>query len=278
MNNLNDSKVDLLTTRDLDFHGRRVRNAGNSISAQDYVTRKELEAASSESVLTKLFNKLIALPRDILTRLISPPFDATNALIISKADRVTPIVTFDTLTPEVNVASTNFYLSKYGVDGGYLNRRANGTLASPTQVLANERIGYWIGTAYHSGSAYANTAGISFYASENQTNTARGSLMQFETVITGATARAVRFKVDGNGDFVIVQNVGFFNATPAAQQTLNAYTTDSEAGAYSGLATALGGTPYAAVSDLNALRTAYENLRASYDDLRAKLKITTLVL
>lgn len=45
-------------------------------------------------------------------------------------------------------------------------------------------------------------------------------------------------------------------------RTLAAYTPDSESGAYTGIDNAQGGTPYAQLTDLNALRVAYENLRA----------------
>jgi hypothetical protein len=45
--------------------------------------------------------------------------------------------------------------------------------------------------------------------------------------------------------------------------------------AYTGLDNAQGSTPYAKVSDLNALRTAYENLRTSYDNL---LQVVTALI
>lgn len=72
-------------------------------------------------------------------------------------------------------------------------------------------------------------------------------------------------------------SIGFWGQTPASRQTLNAYTTDPETSAYSGIASGVGGTPYAQLSDLNILRLAYENLRLAYDDLRSKLKTTTLI-
>lgn len=86
------------------------------------------------------------------------------------------------------------------------------------------------------------------------------------------TNNTVRITLTGAG------SMGFFGAAAAAQQTLNAYTSDGEGVAYTGIATGVGGTPYAAVADLNTLRVAYQNLLASYDDLRTKLKATTLVL
>lgn len=74
-------------------------------------------------------------------------------------------------------------------------------------------------------------------------------------------------------------NVGFYGVTPVARptaytqnyttttRTIDAYTTDTESVAYTGIDNAQAGTVYATVADLNALRTAYENLRVSYDNL-----------
>jgi len=71
--------------------------------------------------------------------------------------------------------------------------------------------------------------------------------------------------------------LGFFGGTTAVQQVLNAYTSDGEGAAYTGIDNAQAGTVYATVADLNALRVAYETLRASYDDLRTKLQTSTIV-
>ena len=75
------------------------------------------------------------------------------------------------------------------------------------------------------------------------------------------------------------QKIGFWNVTPVVQpsaytqtystadKTLAAYTADTESSAYTGIDNAQGGTPYAQLTDLNALRVAYENLRAFTEDL-----------
>ena len=73
------------------------------------------------------------------------------------------------------------------------------------------------------------------------------------------------------------QKLGFWNATPVIQQVTNAYTSDGEGSAYTGIDNAQAGTVYAQLTDLNALRVAYETLRASYDDLLTKLKNTGIV-
>jgi hypothetical protein len=71
--------------------------------------------------------------------------------------------------------------------------------------------------------------------------------------------------------------LGFFGGTPATKQTFAAYTTDAESTAYTGIDNAQVGSVYASVSNLNALRVGYENLRAMCDDMRSKLQATTLV-
>ena len=53
--------------------------------------------------------------------------------------------------------------------------------------------------------------------------------------------------------------------------TLAAYTADDESAAYSSTPAAL--TDAATLVDLNALRTAYENLRAAFEDLRTQLDV-----
>jgi len=73
--------------------------------------------------------------------------------------------------------------------------------------------------------------------------------------------------------------VGFYGVTPVtrpaaltqtystADRTLSAYTADVESSAYTGVDNLQVGSVYALVADLNALRVAYENLRAFTEDL-----------
>ena len=73
------------------------------------------------------------------------------------------------------------------------------------------------------------------------------------------------------------QKQSFWGATPIVQPVLAAYTSDGEGAAYTGIDNAQAGAVYATVADLNALRVAYETLRAAYDDLRTKT-LTTGIL
>jgi hypothetical protein len=56
MSTLRDSKVDLLSTRLIDFHGRRITNASPSVDNYDYVTKKELldQIASLKDIIDNL--------------------------------------------------------------------------------------------------------------------------------------------------------------------------------------------------------------------------------
>lgn len=56
-----------------------------------------------------------------------------------------------------------------------------------------------------------------------------------------------------------------------ADRTISAYTSDPESGAYSGIDNAQVGSVYAQLADLNALRVAYENLRAFVEDVAQAL-------
>jgi len=76
---------------------------------------------------------------------------------------------------------------------------------------------------------------------------------------------------------VLGNKISFYNQTPIIQQSFIAYTADNESGAYTGIDNLQVGSVYAQLTDLNALRVAYENLRVAYEDLKTKLVATTLV-
>lgn len=68
------------------------------------------------------------------------------------------------------------------------------------------------------------------------------------------------------------QKLGLWGKAGVVQPVLAAYTADPESVAYTGQASGVAGTTYAKVADLNALRVAYENLRAGYEDHRTKMQ------
>jgi hypothetical protein len=259
--NLREARVDNLNVRDQDFHGRRITNAGDSKADQDYVTRKELNSATNQSILIKLIESLLNKARNIVTKLISPPTDSTTAIEFTKADQRTVILTMDTVNNRFIIPST------YDLFFGSTTNRLRIMYSTATQFAV---INAYDGANYRPINIDAGTTGLQLNVTSNG-----------PVIVGGATS-----------------TIGFFNAAAAAKQTLNAYTSDGEGVAYTGntlsttslqykdhagvnqtLSVVTGplATSLALVSELNQLRVAYETLRASYDDLRTKLQNTTLV-
>lgn len=85
----------------------------------------------------------------------------------------------------------------FGGDSGFLVRRANGTMAAKTAVLANERLGFIIGSAYGT-TGYTNNAAINFYAAENQSDTVHSTYITFDTAASTGN-RYERMRLDKNG-------------------------------------------------------------------------------
>lgn len=69
----------------------------------------------------------------------------------------------------------------------------------------------------------------------------------------------------------IVQPSAYTQTYSTADKTLNAYTSDPESSAYTGIDNLQVGAVYAQVADLNTLRVAYENLRVLTEDAVAML-------
>jgi len=106
------------------------------------------------------------------------------------------------------------------------------------------------------------------------THASRASRGKLTAYYTSTEQTAMAWDGDTGG-----LKLGFYGGTPVAKaaaytqtystadRTLAAYTADNESGAYSGIDNAQVGSVYAQLSDVNALRVAYENLRAFVEDL-----------
>lgn len=161
------------------------------------------------------------------------------------------------------------------------------TTTNASAVLEVARVEARISTA-STGGGTGFGVGQSFYAetATNGTNQQQGLISTSWIDATNAsrkakmglsvfdTAARLGIEIEASGTAV---KIGLFGGTTAVQQVLNAYTSDGEGAAYTGIDNAQAGTVYATVADLNQLRVAYETLRASYDDLRTKLQTSTLV-
>lgn len=91
-----------------------------------------------------------------------------------------------------------------------------------------------------------------------------------------AVREGMRIEADGSNPMIgflgataVVRPSAYTQTYSTADKTLGAYTADDESAAYTGIDNAQAGTVYAQVADVNALRVAYENLRAFVEDLAA---------
>ncbi|WP_413559925.1 tail fiber domain-containing protein [Bdellovibrio sp. HCB209] len=127
----------------------------------------------------------------------------------------TPVGKFDTVTSGSDTIAA-YVASRYDNDGttianAIVGRRARGTVAAPTAVQSGDRIFSILGTAYN-GSTWQNIGGIQMWASENQTATANGSFITFETnPASAAGARVERMRISDSG------NVGIGTSSPSGQ-------------------------------------------------------------
>lgn len=130
----------------------------------------------------------------------------------------------------------------------------------------------------------ADISGLAVNGADNmllgdQTNVANLYALALTSVLTQVGSNIV-YQATTSGAVVGYSggNLGFFGAAgttkgtftqtySTADPTLNAYASDPESGVYTGLATGLGGAPYASVTNLESLRVAYENLRGLTEDL-----------
>lgn len=102
---------------------------------------------------------------------------------------------------------------------GVVSRRNNGSYSNPTSVLSGERTAFYIGGSYD-GASYVNHAAINMWASENQTSTARGSYISFDTTSIGSAGRAERLRIDSNGNTSSLFNQSFANSSYAGKNVI----------------------------------------------------------
>jgi hypothetical protein len=347
-NSLRDSKVDLLSTQNIDFHGRRITNAGEAKSQSDYVTLGGLASyvvkfvkqsisdlgslltGDSLTTVNKLVKvgpsngqvKLSAISEDGTTiktngiKFLSGPSGTTTGLaysnILAAATAVQLALVKTTTAPADTAAIAG--IDCYSHDGvtaeqiaGTITFRANGLWTGSNHGTDIAFRGISTGSttltewarfsASHFGIGVTPTHRLHSYKGGDwqfkvqnpdagggywvmgQTDNAFGSGGGMLAFVPDSTSSANRtFALYNNGDVQFVKStaaLGFFGSTPAAKQTLSAYTTSNRSAAFVSTPGALGTA--ATLADLNTLRASYEVLRLAYDDLRTKLQTTTLV-
>ena len=115
-------------------------------------------------------------------------------------------------------ANSSYFLGS-GNDGGLLQLfGAGGTIASPTALTTNGRIGGLFGRGY-AETGYSNAvAAIEYYAGATFTDTSTPTYMTFGTTASGATTRTERGKFTSAGIFGVVTGVSvgtsYYSTTP----------------------------------------------------------------
>ena len=97
-----------------------------------------------------------------------------------------------------------------------------------------------------------------------------GGYYEYSANVTiNTVTKAAPHFMDAFGNIIILTTTNAYTTGYATFATsISAYTTAATS-SYTGIASGVGGSPYAKVADLNTLEAAYENLRASYDNLLA---------
>ncbi len=247
--NLRNNLVDMLTTKNIDMKGRRVIGAGSAKDTNDYVTLDQLNQVEQSAAkdLVDAFAGLIASFRNtaviikhLVTSIISPISDA-GGIVITKADRTTPVITINTQNAEVEF---------------------NGPIYS-----TNAHPGTPLPTVPFVGLEYVPSHTLNLY----------GDLVSYDPSANAYLPMSIRCSQLTLA--YSAGRIAFFSddTTQAqAQQILLPYTTNI-VGTFVGIPNTASGNVYATVNDLNTLATAYNNLRAMCDDLRTKLLNSTLV-
>lgn len=106
---------------------------------------------------------------------------------------------------EVSAASSsvNVFATGYGGAGSWISRRANGTAASPTQVLTDDTLGNYGARGYGATTfSGASRASFRMRASENWSDSVQGAYIEMLTTPTGSATAATRLTLSSQGSLV----------------------------------------------------------------------------
>jgi hypothetical protein len=141
-------------------------------------------------------------------QLTSTLLQTPNVIQVSKNTGSLPALVTGTLLQLGNVdgTQTRVLIDSFGTgtSSGIINRRSNGTAASPSALLADNNIGVWASLGYGAtGYASATRQSIQSFASENWTDSAQGTYLSILTTATGGTTTTEKWRVGPSGEFGI---------------------------------------------------------------------------
>jgi hypothetical protein len=105
-----------------------------------------------------------------------------------------------------NATGESAIFDRYSNTSSLQFRTANGTLAAPTAVTANQRIMRLAATGYNGTAFVNNRASIEAVATENWAGAANGTALTFSTTPTGSNVLAQRMRIDNDGSVGIGTN------------------------------------------------------------------------
>lgn len=101
---------------------------------------------------------------------------------------------------QTNGTVSRFLVDSFAANGGVSFRRANGTAASPSALLADQSICAFFGFGYGAtGYSASGRAGFSIFAAENWTDSAQGAYIEFSSTPLGGTTSVGRLRVQPDG-------------------------------------------------------------------------------
>lgn len=141
-------------------------------------------------------------------QLTSTLLQTPNVIQVSKNASSLPTITTGTLLQLGNAdgTQTRILIDAFGTStsAGEIHRKANGTAASPSALLANDVIAVWSSLGYGAtGYASATRQSIQSFASENWTDSAQGTYLSILTTATGGTTTTEKWRVGPSGEFGI---------------------------------------------------------------------------
>jgi hypothetical protein len=132
-------------------------------------------------------------------------------------------------TPNALVMASTYNASSVGSQ--FTGRHARGTSVAPTALLANDGLGGFGGRGYGATGFGPGISGMSIRASENWTDAAQGTYLQFFATKTGTTAALPWMTLDATGRLAV--GSGTFPSA-VIEAVRDGETADFQATAYSG--------------------------------------------
>lgn len=138
-------------------------------------------------------------------------------LVAGQSTVVTPPVTTLLHVSGIDATAATFSIDGYGASPQLIQRRANGTAASPTAVNADNSLASLRGQGYGATAYSGSRALISMAASQSWTDSAQGAYISFSTTADGGTSTLEKMRLSQDG---VLQKVQPAQTSKAAAATL----------------------------------------------------------